>query len=90
MNARDVQDIEDVCRMLGDPTRLGIVALLAKSGKSVAALCDKLGLPLPTVSHHLGLLRRARLVSVERDRSKRIYSLNRKQLTPVKKFLARL
>jgi len=90
MNAREVQDIADVCQMLGDPTRLGIVALLAKSQMSVGALCDKLDLPQPTVSHHLGLLRHTRVVNRERQGKKMIYSLNRKQLAPLKKFLAKV
>jgi len=85
-----MQDIAEVCGMLSDATRLGIVALLTKSGKSVGTLCDKLGLPQPTVSHHLGLLRHTGLVTAERDGKKRIYSLKREQLTPLKKFLAKV
>ena len=90
MNTRELQDIADVCRMLSDPTRLGIVALVTGGGKSVGALCDKLDLPQPTVSHHLALLRHTGLVTAQRDGKKRIYTLNRKQLVPLKKFLAKV
>ena len=90
MNAEEMQNIVDVCKMLGDPTRVGIMEILAKGPKSVGALCDALDLPQPGVSHHLGLLRMSRLVTVERDGKKRIHSLNRKQLAPLKKFLAKL
>jgi len=48
--------------LLSDPTRLGILAILAKGPKNVTALCKGLGLKQPTVSHHLGLLRMGRLV----------------------------
>ena len=90
MGAMDVQEIVDVCKMLGDPTRLGIVALLAKKPKSVGTLCNELGLPQPTTSHHLALLRMSRLVHRQRKGKKMIYSLNRKQLVPLKKFLGKL
>jgi DNA-binding transcriptional ArsR family regulator len=48
--------------LLSDPTRLGILKMLAAGPKNVTALCDALGLKQPTISHHLGLLRMGRLV----------------------------
>ena len=90
MKAQKMQDIAEVCGMLSDATRLGIVSLLTGGGKSVGALCDKLALPQPTVSHHLGLLRHTGLVTAERDGKKRIYSLNHAPLAPLKRFLAKV
>ena len=90
MITRQVQEIADVCKMLGDPTRLSIVASLGKKSKSVGMLCTELALPQPTVSHHLGLMRMARLVSRQRKGKQMFYSLNRKQLGPLKAFLAKL
>ena len=59
--------------LLGDPTRLRILQLLERDGElNVQALCAALGLPQPTVSHHLGLLRRAGVLRSRRD-GKRIY-----------------
>ena len=87
MNAKDVQEIAEVCRMLSDPTRLTIVGLLTGGGKSVGALCDKLDRSQPTVSYHLGLLRHTGIVTAQRDGKKQIYSLNTKQLVPLKKWL---
>ena len=49
----------------GDPTRLAIVALLARREYCVCDLMTALQLPQSTCSHHLGVLRRAGLV---RDR----------------------
>jgi ArsR family transcriptional regulator len=48
--------------LLSDPTRLGILKMLAAGPKNVTTLCDALGLKQPTISHHLGLLRMGRLV----------------------------
>ena len=90
MSASDIQEIADVCRMLSDPTRLGIVGLLTGGGKSVGALCDKLDLPQPTVSHHLALLRHTSVLARVRKGKQMIYSLNNKQLAPLKKWLSKV
>ena len=68
----------------------GIVALLAGGRKSAGALCEKMGLPQPTVSHHLALLRHTGLLNRVRKGKQMIYSLNRTQLAPLKKFLAKM
>ncbi len=59
--------LEDTFRALADRTRLRILVLLDNNEVCVCHLHDSLGLPQPTVSRHLGYLRRAGLVSVRRD-----------------------
>lgn len=59
---------EDAARWLGllaDPTRLGMLATLRAAAQPVC-VCDfaaAYGLSQPTISHHMGKLRRAGLVS---------------------------
>jgi len=90
MNAKQMQEVVDVCKMLGDPTRLAIIEILARGAKSVGALCEKLDLPQPTTSHHLALLRMSGIVKREQKGKRRMYSLEHTRLTPVKMFLAKL
>lgn len=90
MKPAELQDIADVCKMLSEPTRLSIVAILVGGAKPVMALCDALKLAQPTVSHHLALLRMSRLVNRKRKGKQMIYSLNKAQVTPLKKFLAQV
>ena len=90
MKAEQVEDVVDVCKMLGDATRVSIIEILAKGAKSVGALCDKLDLSQPTASHHLALLRMSGVAKRQRKGKQMIYSLNRDRLTPVRKFLAKL
>lgn len=54
-------------KALNDPTRLAIVALLARREHCVCDLTAALRLPQSTCSHHLGVLRRAGLVRDRRD-----------------------
>ena len=60
-------DLAGGLKALGDPTRLAIVALLARREHCVCDLMAALHLPQSTCSHHLGVLRRAGLVRGRRD-----------------------
>src|SRR5689334_11689142 len=59
-------------RVLSDETRLRILLALAGGELDVTTLRTTLGLPQPTVSHHLAALRLLRLVASRRA-GKRIY-----------------
>jgi len=54
-------------KVLGDPTRLQIVLLLAEGELHGQALAARLGVGAPTVTHHIGRLRQAGLVSERRE-----------------------
>lgn len=56
-----------VAKALGNPQRLELVEHLAQGSRSVDALAVKLGLPIANVSQHLQAMRRAGLVTSERD-----------------------
>ena len=71
-----VGDVVGMLRTLSDPTRLRLLAILQEGEHSVTALCDALQLAQPTVSHHLGRLRTARLVANRRAGKQVFYSLN--------------
>ena len=57
----------DIFRTLGDPTRLRIVALVAREELAVGEVQDIVGLGQSTVSGHLAQLRAAGLVTARRD-----------------------
>ena len=73
---RELEPLVSAFRLLSDKTRLNILLLLAKGERNVSSLCDELGLPQPTVSHHLGLLRMSNLISNRRDGKQVFYDLN--------------
>jgi ArsR family transcriptional regulator len=55
----------DVIKMLADPLRAQIIALLADGPACTCHLVDDTGAKQPTVSHHLRALREAGLVAAE-------------------------
>ena len=73
---RDLPALAELFRILGDQTRLRILMELRDGPLNVTALVKKLRMHQPTVSHHLGLLRRGELVVARRSGKQIFYSLN--------------
>src|SRR5262249_35111365 len=71
-------------KALADPLRLKLVQCLQTGPKSVGELVNLLGEELANVSHHLKVLRHARLVLDEKQGKYVIYSLN-PEIYPPKK-----
>jgi ArsR family transcriptional regulator len=63
----DLGSLPALVKVLGDEHRLAMVALLARGELCVCHLVNILGLPQSTVSHHVGILKRAGLVRERRD-----------------------
>lgn len=62
-----VADLDALFKAFADPTRLRILSVLAAGELCVCDIVEILDLPQPTVSRHLGALRAAGLVEVERE-----------------------
>ncbi len=65
----------DFCSALADPTRLILLYVLAEEPCHVGELAEKIGLPQPTISRHLKILRERGLVAAERRGMSVQYSL---------------
>jgi DNA-binding transcriptional ArsR family regulator len=75
-NDQDLEQLTGVFRLLSDKTRLNILMLLSGGERNVTSLCESLGLPQPTVSHHLGLLRLNNVIGNRRSGKQVFYTLN--------------
>jgi DNA-binding transcriptional ArsR family regulator len=71
-------------KALADPERLKIIQCLQAGPKNVSALADLLGTDIANVSHHLGVLRHAGLVSDEKQGKFVVYSLHPDVFRPKK------
>lgn len=60
--AAKIRRAEKLLGAIGDSNRIKILLLLSKREMCVCELESAMGLPQPTVSHHLGLLEQADLV----------------------------
>ena len=70
-----IQQLADVFKVLGDPTRLRILRVLMNQEVCVRDIADELGMGQSAVSHQLRILRDARLVQFRRDGKTVYYSL---------------
>src|SRR5437016_3991394 len=73
---QDLEQLTSLFRLLSDRTRLNILLLLSGGERNVSSLCEELGLPQPTVSHHLGLLRMNNVIGNRRHGKQVFYCLN--------------
>jgi DNA-binding transcriptional ArsR family regulator len=74
----------DVFNAIAEPRRREIIDLLAATGeKAVGDLVSTLRLSQPTISKHLSVLRRVRLVTASRRGRRRVYRLEPRELKPI-------
>src|SRR5690625_3793364 len=76
MDAVDLEQGTQLCRILGDATRLRLLVLLEGQELTVAEIIQVTGLTQSRVSSHLARLREADLVRVRRMGANAYYSLN--------------
>jgi ArsR family transcriptional regulator len=76
ITADRIAEISETLRFLGDPTRLRILALMARSEICVCDLTERLDLSQPLISYHLGKLRGAGMVRARREGNWVYYSLD--------------
>src|SRR5215207_6586173 len=80
--------MESAFEIIAEPNRRAILSLLVASEQSVGEIERQLGMPQPTVSKHLRVLREAGLVEATVDAQRRLYRLNPEPLQEVDAWLA--
>ncbi len=80
--------MESVFEIIAEPNRRAILNLLASSEQSVGEIERQLGMPQPTVSKHLRVLRDAGFVEATVDAQRRLYRLKPEPLQEIDAWLA--
>lgn len=68
--------MNDAFKALSDPTRRKILQLLKEKDLSAGDIADQFNISKPSISHHLNILKQAKLVEDERQGQSIIYSIN--------------
>jgi ArsR family transcriptional regulator, arsenate/arsenite/antimonite-responsive transcriptional repressor len=68
--------LSNTLQALSEPNRRTIIDALKKHEMPVSEIASKLSITLPTLSHHLDILKRANLISSRREGQQIFYSLN--------------
>ena len=80
--------MQSAFEIVAEPNRRAILSLLASSERSVGEIEHKLRMPQPSVSKHLGVLRRAGFVEARVDAQRRVYRIRHEPLREVDAWLA--
>jgi len=75
---------------LADPTRQRIVEMLTAGALSSGEIAGRFELSPPAISQHLKTLKAAKLVTVQVEAQKRIYSLNPEGVAEVAEWVDRI
>ena len=65
----------EMCKVFSNPTRLMILNVLRETETTVAAIAEKLGIALGTVSPHLLMMKRQRVLASRKDGNQVFYRL---------------
>jgi len=76
-----------IFKALNDPTRRAILELLQQKDMTAGEIAEKFHISFPSISHHLDLLKQAKLVIAEKEGQFIYYSLNTTVVDELLKWL---
>jgi DNA-binding transcriptional ArsR family regulator len=79
--------MESAFNIIAEPNRRAILGLLASSERSVGEIERRLGMPQPSVSKHLRVLREAGFVEARVEAQRRVYRLRPEPLMELDSWL---
>ena len=83
-------DLNALFKALNDPTRREILELLKEKDLTAGEIADHFNISKPSISHHLDLLRQARLVVSVKEGQFIFYSLNTTVMDEMLKWIISL
>ena len=89
-NGVDMEDLEKaatILKALSHPTRIQIVRFLAGGEKCVKDIWNEMGIPQPTASQHINVLKNAGVIFYRKDGAKTCYRIKDKRAVEILKIL---
>lgn len=87
MNAEATDDLDLALRALADGNRRSILRVIRADQQPVGVIAEEVGLSQQTTSHHLGVLRKARLAVSTRDGTRHLFAVDTDGLAAVRSYL---
>jgi ArsR family transcriptional regulator len=84
----DCEKIAEILKALGHPTRVKIIKFLADGERCVKEIWQELGIPQPTVSQHINILKSAGIISFRKDGVKTCYRVEEPKAVEIIKLLS--
>jgi ArsR family transcriptional regulator len=84
----EINEIAQICKALGHPTRLQILSLLLqKNNRNCGEVVALIPLAQSTISKHLLELKKTGLINIKNQGKKTIYSLEVEKMKTLKKYI---
>jgi DNA-binding transcriptional ArsR family regulator len=80
----------EIFEAIAQPKRREILRLLAAGELSAGTIASQFAVTQPAISQHLGVLKKAGLISERRDGTRRLYSVRPEGLADLHSFLAQV
>ncbi len=87
MHANAAHDLDRALRAIADANRRAILAVVRAGPRSVGQIAEEVGLSQQMTSHHLGVLRAARLARCTRAGKLHLFSVETDGLAVVRTYL---
>jgi DNA-binding transcriptional ArsR family regulator len=85
--AAEADGIAAFFKALGDETRLKIIALLSVDDLCMCEIVDGLAGATSTISHHLKIMEKGKMIKSRREGKFTIYSLDKERLAPLLPYI---
>jgi ArsR family transcriptional regulator len=79
--------VAELFKALGHPTRVKIIEYLSEGEKCVKDIWQELGIPQPTVSQHINILKEAGIISFRKEGVKTCYRIEMPIVVKIMKLL---
>jgi ArsR family transcriptional regulator, arsenate/arsenite/antimonite-responsive transcriptional repressor len=86
----ELRVMNNVFKALNDPTRREILELLRERDMTAGEIVEQFRISGPSISHHLDLLKQAKLVIAEKEGQYIYYSLNTTVVDEIMKWLLQI
>ena len=84
MDKINFEEVSEIFKALSHPTRVKIIAgLIIKNECNVSKMVEGLGIPQPTVSQHLNILKSARIIEGYRKGNQICYKVVNEQVKKI-------
>lgn len=82
----EIEDVSNLFKVLGDPTRAKILYTLEENELNVGEICECVDMNKSAVSHQLRILRDSKLVKARKDGKEVYYSFDDEHISTIFKF----
>ena len=85
-NEHEIEEVSNLFKVLGDPTRSKILYTIEDNELNVTDICECVNMQKSAVSHQLRILRDAKLVKARKDGKEVYYSFDDDHISTIFKY----